>query len=119
MIKIFKWVIEYQDDTKDIVKNYISYIQICMIKIKNFSTKTDAVETTRKFLENDLTRVIWNWTFLEDEEKNIKDTSGNSNNFGKNKYKKFIVYFHCEFGEKSKYVFPIESDSFNIEKQYI
>ena len=58
MIKIFKWVIEYQDDTKDIVKNYISYIQICMEKIKNSSTETDVVETARKFLENDLTRVI-------------------------------------------------------------
>ena len=28
MIKIFKWIIEYQDDAKEILKNYISYIQI-------------------------------------------------------------------------------------------
>ena len=54
MIKIFKWIIEYQD----ILKNYISYIQIYMEKIKNSSTEPDVVETARKFLENDLTRII-------------------------------------------------------------
>ena len=58
MIKIFKWIIEYQDDAKDILKNYISYIQIYMEKIKNSSTEPDVVETARKFLENDLTRII-------------------------------------------------------------
>ena len=58
MIKIFKWIIEYQDDAKEILKNYISYIQICMEKIKNSSPEPDVVETARKFLENDLIRVM-------------------------------------------------------------
>ena len=58
MIKIFKWIIEYQDDAKDILKNYISYIQIYVEKIKNSSIEPDVVETAKKFLENDLTRVI-------------------------------------------------------------
>ena len=58
MIKIFKWIIEYQDDAKEILKNYASYIQICVEKIKNSSNEPDLVETARKFLENDLVKVI-------------------------------------------------------------
>jgi hypothetical protein len=58
MIKIFKWIIEYEDDAKDILKNYISYLQICVEKIKNSSNEQDVVETARKFLENDLVRVM-------------------------------------------------------------
>ena len=57
MIKIFKWIIEYQEDAKDILKNYISYIQIYVEKIKNSSSEPDVVETARKFLEYDLVRV--------------------------------------------------------------
>ena len=58
MIKIFKWIIEYQDDAKDILKNYLSYIQIYVEKIKNSSIEPDVVETAKKFLENDLIRVM-------------------------------------------------------------
>ena len=58
MIKIFKWIIEYQDDAKEILKNYISYIQICVEKIKNSATEQDTMETARKFLENDLVKII-------------------------------------------------------------
>ena len=58
MIKIFKWIIEYQEDAKEILKNYISYIQICVEKIKNSSIEPDDVETAKKFLENDINRVI-------------------------------------------------------------
>jgi hypothetical protein len=47
MIKIFKWIIEYQDDAKEILKNYISYIQICMEKMKNSSTEPDVVEIAK------------------------------------------------------------------------
>ena len=57
MIKIFKWIIEYQDDAKEILKNYISYIQICVEKIKNSATEQDTMETARKFLENDLVKI--------------------------------------------------------------
>ena len=57
MIKIFKWIIEYQSDAKEILKNYISYIQICVEKIKNSSNEPDVVEIARKFLEQDLPRV--------------------------------------------------------------
>ena len=57
LIKIFKWIIEYQDDAKEILKNYISYIQIYVEKIKNSSSEPDVVETAKKFLENDLTRI--------------------------------------------------------------
>jgi len=58
MIKIFKWIIEYQDDAKEILKNYVSYIQICVEKIKNSTTEQDTMETARKFLENDLVKII-------------------------------------------------------------
>ena len=57
MIKIFKWIIEYQDDAKDILQNYISYIQICVEKIKNSSAELDVIETAKKFLENDLVKI--------------------------------------------------------------
>ena len=60
MIKIFKWIIEYQDDAKEILKNYVSYIQICVEKIKNSTTETDTMETARKFLENDLVKIVNN-----------------------------------------------------------
>ena len=60
MIKIFKWIIEYQDDAKDILKNYLSYIQICVEKIKNSTTEPDTMETARKFLESDLPKIINN-----------------------------------------------------------
>ena len=59
MIKLFKWIIEYQDDAKDILKNYISYIQIYVGNIRNSSSETNVVEKVKKFLENNLTRVIW------------------------------------------------------------
>ena len=58
MIKIFKWIIEYQDDAKEILKNYVSYIQICVEKIKNSATEQDTMDTARKFLENDLVKII-------------------------------------------------------------
>ena len=58
MIKTFKCIIEYQDDAKDILKNYISYIQIYVEKIKNSSIEPDVVETAKKFLDNDLIRVM-------------------------------------------------------------
>ena len=58
MIKIFKWIIEYQDDAKEILKNYVSYIQICVEKIKNSATDQDTMDTARKFLENDLVKII-------------------------------------------------------------
>ena len=57
MIKIFKWIIEYQDDSKEILKNYVSYIQICVEKIKNSTTEPDTMETAKKFLENDLIKI--------------------------------------------------------------
>ena len=58
IIKIFKWIIEYQDNAKEILKNYISYIQIYVEKIKNSSIEPDVIETARKFLEKDLIRVM-------------------------------------------------------------
>ena len=60
MIKIFKWIIEYQEDAKEILKNYVSYIQICVEKIKNSTTEPDTMETARKFLENDLVKIVNN-----------------------------------------------------------
>ena len=60
MIRIFKWIIEYQEDAKEILKNYVSYIQICVEKIKNSTTEPDTMETARKFLENDLVKIVNN-----------------------------------------------------------
>lgn len=94
-----------------------SKISIQMEKLENEIKEYDEM-VKKELSEEDNLSVLDNCEF-EDEEENIKDTSDNLNNFGNNKYKKFIVYFYCEFDETAKYVFPIESETFNIENQYI
>ena len=81
MIKIFKWIIEYQDDAKEILKNYVSYIQICVEKIKNSATEQDTMDTARKFLENDLNKleILKNQINKEKKEKNCEEKNGGDN----------------------------------------
>ena len=49
-----------------------------------------------------------------------KDNNNNiTSNIEIDTFKKFKVYFYLEYDKDFKYVFPIESESFNIEKQYV
>ena len=58
MIKIFKWIIQYQNDAKNLLKGYVSYIQIYVEKIRDTSTDPSVIEVATKFLENDLKSLL-------------------------------------------------------------
>ena len=58
MIKIFKWIIEYQTNAKNILKNYTSYIQICIEKIINISDDPDLLEIAKGFLKKDFRKIL-------------------------------------------------------------
>ena len=58
MIKIFKWIIECQKNAKNLLKNYTSYIQICIEKIINTSDEPDVLEIAKKFLLNDFPKLL-------------------------------------------------------------
>jgi hypothetical protein len=58
MIKIFKWIIQYQKDANNLLKSYVSYIQIYVEKIRDTSTDPSVIEVATKFLENDLKSLL-------------------------------------------------------------
>ena len=58
MIKIFKWIIECQKNAKTILKNYTSYIQICIEKIINISDDPDVLEISKAFLKKDFLKIL-------------------------------------------------------------
>ena len=58
MIKIFKWIIECQKDAKNILKNYTSYIEICIEKIINISDDPDVIEIANGFLKKDFPKLL-------------------------------------------------------------
>lgn len=58
MIRIFRWIIEFQDDAAVILKPYVSYVQIYVEKIKDSSSDSEVVSLAIKFLANDLKKII-------------------------------------------------------------
>ena len=58
MIKIFKWIVECQKDAKTILKNYTSYIEICLEKIINVSDDPDVIEIANSFLKKDFPKLL-------------------------------------------------------------
>ena len=60
MIKIFKWIIECQKNAKNVLKNYTSYIQICIEKIINISDEPDVLEIAKNFLIKDFPKLFVN-----------------------------------------------------------
>ena len=58
MIKIFKWIIEYQKNAKTILKKYTSYLQICIEKIINISDDPDLLEISKGFLKKDFLKIL-------------------------------------------------------------
>jgi hypothetical protein len=58
MIKIFKWIVECQKDAKNILKNYTSYIEICLEKIINISDDPDVIEIANSFLTKDFPKIL-------------------------------------------------------------
>lgn len=47
IIKIFKWIIEYQNDAQTVLGPYVSYIQIYVEKIMDSSKEVDVIEVAR------------------------------------------------------------------------
>ena len=52
MIKIFKWIIDYQSDYLDVLKGNISFVQIYVEKIRDTSSRQDIIELADKFLKD-------------------------------------------------------------------
>ena len=88
-----------------------------MEKLENEIKEYD--ELVKKEMDEDNNLSILGDSEFEDDEDYKKNTSEIQNEIAINNFKKFKVFFYFEFDEKYKYVFPIESDSFNIEKQCV
>ena len=58
IIKIFKWIIEYQNDAQSVLGPYVSYIQIYIEKIIDSSREVDVIEVAKRFLSNDLKKIV-------------------------------------------------------------
>ena len=58
MIKIFKWIVECQKNATIILKNYTSYIQICIEKIINITDDPSVVEIAKAFLKKDFPKLL-------------------------------------------------------------
>lgn len=58
IIKIFKWIIEYQYNAQDVLSTYKSYIKVYIEKIRDTSKDVDIVEVANRFLSNDLNKIV-------------------------------------------------------------
>ena len=94
-----------------------SKISVLMEKLEKEIKEYDEIVKKEIYEDNNLS-VLDNSEF-EDDEDYKKNTSEIQNEITMSNYKKFKVFFYFEFDENYKYVFPIESDSFNIEKQCV
>ena len=54
IIRIFKWIIEFQSDAQDVLGPFKSYIQIYIEKIRDTSKDPDVVDVASKFLMTNL-----------------------------------------------------------------
>ena len=57
MINIFKWIIEYQNNAKEILKNYVSFLQSYIEVIRDSSDNKEISEMATQFLNNELTKI--------------------------------------------------------------
>ena len=57
IIKIFKWIIEYQNDAQNVLGLFVPYIQIYVEKVMDSSKEIDVIDTAKKFLSVDLKRI--------------------------------------------------------------
>ena len=57
MINIFKWIIEYQNNAKEILKNYVSFLQSYIEVIRDSSDNKEISEMASQFLNNELTKI--------------------------------------------------------------
>ena len=57
MINIFKWIIEYQNNAQEILKNYVSFLQSYIEGIRDSSDNKEISEMANQFLNNELTKI--------------------------------------------------------------
>ena len=57
MINIFKWIIEYQSNFKDILINYVSFLQSYIEVIRDSSDNKEVIEIASKFLDTELIKI--------------------------------------------------------------
>jgi hypothetical protein len=58
MISIFKWIIEYQTNAKVILKNYVSFLQTYIERIRDMSDNQAVINNAKNFLQNELVKII-------------------------------------------------------------
>ena len=58
IIRIFKWIIEYQYNAYDVLSPYKSYIKVYIEKIRDTSKDVDTVDVANIFLSNDLNKIV-------------------------------------------------------------
>ena len=57
MISIFKWIIEYQTNAKIILKNYVSFLQTYIERIRDMSDNQAVINNAKNFLQNELIKI--------------------------------------------------------------
>ena len=56
-IKIFKWIIEYQNNSNKILKPYISYLTSYLENIINTTTEADVINAAKNFLNKEIVKI--------------------------------------------------------------
>ena len=57
MIQIFMWIIEYQSNAQEILKNYVSFLQSYIEVIRDSSDNKEVVDIASKFLNTVLIKI--------------------------------------------------------------
>ena len=57
MISIFKWIIEYQTNAQIILKNYVSFLQTYIERIRDTSDNDAIIENAKNFLNQELIKI--------------------------------------------------------------
>ena len=57
MIRIFKWIIEYQTNAQIILKNYVSFLQTYIERIRDTSDNDAIIENAKNFLNQELIKI--------------------------------------------------------------
>ena len=57
MIRIFKWIINYQTEGQIILKYYVNFLETYIERIRDTSDKESVIEEAKKFLNEDLIKI--------------------------------------------------------------
>ena len=57
MIQIFKWIIQFQDDSNKIFKPYIPYLITYLENICNTSADPSVISAAQNFMENEIKKL--------------------------------------------------------------